>query len=100
MLERREYKYLKVNVIGSCVTSFSYGCFYFLIATIVIFFFPVFLLCADCCKRKIYNLFKVDIEVYEAIGKMIAQMRPSECYIVVQDTYFNEAKCNVIARGL
>ena len=34
------------------------------------------------------------------MGRLIADMRPREVYIVVQDNYFNEAKCNAIARGI
>lgn len=96
----KQYKYLKINIIGSCTKSFSYGCFYFLIATVILFFFPVFLFCCDCCKRKLYNLFNVKHEAYEAVSQILAQARPSHFYLVIQDNFFNEAKCNAIGRGL
>ena len=100
MAEVPNFPYLKINVMGTQVKDFNYGLLYFLITIIVLFFFPIFFLCADCCKKKIYTLFNIDLTVYEAMGRLIADMRPNEVYIVVQDNFFNEAKCNAIARGL
>lgn len=85
---------------GSQVTGFSYGCLYVMIGLIVLLFFPIFFLCSDCCKKRIYNLFNINLNVYEAMGKIIQNIRPTECFIVIQDNFFNEAKCNAIAKGL
>lgn len=62
---------------GSQTKDFSYGCLYFLIGMIVLFFFPIFFLCSDCCKRRIYTLFNINLDVYEAIGTIIAEMKPT-----------------------
>ena len=48
-----QYKYLKINVMGNQVKSFSYGCLYFLIFMIGLLLFPIFLACTHCCRRKI-----------------------------------------------
>jgi hypothetical protein len=98
--ERKEYKYLKVSVMGNQVKNFSYCCLYFLITMIIIFFFPIFLICTDCCRTKIYQLFNLDLNVYEAIGRIISDVRPQELYLVIQDNYFNETKCAAIGRAL
>ena len=67
---------------------------------IVMFFFPLFLWFSDCCRRRIQRLFTLDLNVYETIGEIIADLKPKECYIVVEDNYFNETKCNAITKGL
>ena len=45
-------------------------------------------------------MFNIDLSVYDAIGSIIANLKPKEVYIVVEDSYFNETKCSAISRGL
>ena len=99
-MDRGTYNYLKINIMGNQVKSFNYGCLYFFIAMISLFLFPIFLICTDCCRRKIEKLFNIDLGVYDAIGAIIAELKPKEVYIVVQDNYFNETKCSAITKGL
>lgn len=99
-LELQNIKYLKINVIGTQINSFGYGCLYFLIAMSILFFFPMFLFCTDCCRRRIQRMFNVDLNVYQHISAIIAELKPKEFYFVVQDNFFNETKCNTITRGL
>lgn len=99
-VEKGDYKYLKINVSGAGVHSFGYCCFYTIITMTILFFFPLFLFCADCVKRKIYVLFNINWEVYDAIGEIIAAVDPTECYIVVEDNYFNEDKARRIHQGI
>jgi hypothetical protein len=63
-VSRGDYKYLKLNVSGAGVQSFSYCLFYWLIAITVIFFFPVFLFGCDCIKRRMHMLFNINHDVY------------------------------------
>lgn len=70
-VNRGDYKYLKINVSGAGVQSFSYCLFYWLIALSTLFFFPIFLFGSDCIKRRLYMLFNINHNVYEAIGGII-----------------------------
>ena len=88
-INRKEYKYLKVNVMGNQTKNFSYAYLYFLISMIVLFLFPLVFAFMDCCKRRISRLFTIDLAVYEAIGDIIGEMKPREVYLVVQDNFFN-----------
>jgi hypothetical protein len=91
---------LKINVSGAGVQSFGYCLFYWLIALTILFFFPIFLFASDCVKSRLYMLFNINLEVYEAIGNIIKTINPRECYIVVQDNYFCDSKSNILLAAL
>lgn len=86
---RGDYKYLKLNVSGAGVQSFRYCLFYWLISLTILFFFPIFLFASDCIKRRMYTLFNINEDVYEAMGNIINTINPTECYIVIEDNYFS-----------
>jgi hypothetical protein len=99
-MERGDYKYLKINVSGAGVQSFGSCLFYTILALTVLFFFPVFILASNCIKRRLYMLFRINLDVYKAIASIITTINPRECYVVIQDNFFNQAKSNLLLEAL
>ena len=80
--------------------SFNNALFYSIIVGTIIFFFPLFLFFSNCVKRKMYVLFNINLSVYESIAKIVRIISPLECYIVVNDSFFDEGKANLIKQSL
>jgi hypothetical protein len=60
-IARGDYRYLKINVSGSGIQSFSYCLFYTILTLTILFFFPLFLFFSDCIKRRLYMLFNINL---------------------------------------
>jgi hypothetical protein len=95
-----QYEALRVSVKGTLIQPKNYCCEIWTIIMGSMILFPIFALCTDCYKQKVWKIQEVKEEVYRGISRLLKMGSFSELYIYTEDNLLNAEKVEHLREGV